>query len=82
MDAKGQAQLEQALACTAIGQRFELAETLLKQAGRQPTKASRRSRWVTPSRSMGSSVLVAVSRDGGGKSTPGYLDGLSGPAAY
>lgn len=36
VDAKAKTQLEQALACTAIGQRFDLAETLLKQAGRRP----------------------------------------------
>ena len=44
MDAKTKAQLEQALSCTAIGPRFELAESLLKQSGWNPIKASRRSR--------------------------------------
>ena len=36
VDAKAKAQLEQALSCTAIGPRFELAESLLKQSGWNP----------------------------------------------
>ncbi len=66
MDAKARAQLEQALACTAIGKRFDLAEAALKQVGWRPDQG------VTPV-TLAESVKVygfgarkiAVARDGG-----------------
>ncbi len=78
VDAKAKTQLEQALACTAIGQRFDLAETLLKQAGRRPDQGITPVTLGDPVKVYGLSVhKVAISRDGGEQIYRSYLDGVS-----
>ncbi|TXI97678.1 MAG: hypothetical protein E6Q31_10260, partial [Aquabacterium sp.] len=66
VDAKTKAQLEQALSCTAIDPRFELAESLLKQSGWNPDQGVTPVTLTEPVKVYGVSVRkVAVSRDGG-----------------
>ena len=70
VDAKTKAQLEQALSCTAIGPRFELAESLLKQSGWNPDQGVTPVTLAEPVKVYGFSVRkVAVSRDGVSKPT-------------
>ena len=74
VDAKGKAQLEQALACSAISQRFALAETVLKQAGWKPDQGITPVTLAEPVKVYGVSVRkVAVSRDGGEQTYRSYL---------
>ena len=78
MDAKAKTQLEQALACTAIGQRFDLAETLLKQVGWRPGQGITPVTLGDPVKVYGLSVhKVAFSRDGGEQIYRSYLTGVS-----
>ena len=78
VDAKAKTQLEQALACTAIGQRFDLAETLLKQVGWRPDQGITPVTLGDPVKVYGLSVhKVAISRDGGEQIYRSYLDGVS-----
>ena len=78
VDAKAKAQLEQVLACIAIGQRFDLAETLLKQAGWRPDQGITPVTLGDPVKVYGFSVRkVAVSRDGGEQTYRSYLTGVS-----
>jgi hypothetical protein len=77
-DAKAKAQLEQALACTAIAQRFDLAESMLKQAGWNPDQGITPVALPQPFKVYGLSVRkVAVSRDGGEQTYRSYLAGVS-----
>src|SRR5574343_117141 len=78
VDAKTKAQLEQALSCTAIGPRFELAESLLKQSGWNPDQGVTPVTLAEPVKVYGFSVRkVAVSRDGGEQTYRSYLPGLT-----
>lgn len=78
VDAKAKAQLEQALACIAIGQRLDLAETQLKQAGWRPDQGITPVTLSEPVKVYGFSVRkVAVSRDGGEQTYRSYLTGVS-----
>ena len=78
VDAKAKTQLEQALACTAIGQRFDLAETLLKQVGWRPDQGITPVTLGDPVKVYGLSVhKVAFSRDGGEQIYRSYLTGVS-----
>lgn len=78
VDAKTKAQLEQALSCTAIGPRFELAESLLKQSGWNPDQGVTPVTLTEPVQVYGVSVRkVAVSRDGGEQTYRSYLPGLT-----
>jgi hypothetical protein len=78
VDAKTKAQLEQALSCTAIGPRFELAESLLKESGWNPDQGVTPVTLAEPVKVYGSSVRkVAVSRDGGEQTYRSYLPGLT-----
>ncbi len=77
VDAKAKAQLEQALACAAIGQRFDLAEAMLKQVGWRPDHGITPVTLAEPLTVHGLSVRkVAVSRDGGGQTYRSYLAGV------
>lgn len=76
--AKTKAQLEQALGCTAIGPRFELAESMLKQSGWNPDQGVTPVTLAEPVKVYGFSVRkVAVSRDGGEQTYRSYLPGLT-----
>ncbi len=76
--AKTKAQLEQALSCTAIGPRFELAESLLKQSGWNPDQGVTPVTLAEPVKVYGFSVRrVAVSRDGGEQTYRSYLPVLT-----
>ena len=78
VDAKTKAQLEQALSCTVIGPRFELAESLLKQSGWNPDQGVTPVTLAEPVKVYGFSVRkVAVSRDGGEQTYRSYLPGLT-----
>ena len=78
VDAKTKAQLEQALSCTAIGPRFELAESLLKQSGWNADQGVTLVTLAEPVKVYGFSVRkVAVSRDGGEQTYRSYLPGLT-----
>lgn len=78
VDAKTKAQLEQALSCTAIDPRFELAESLLKQSGWNPDQGVTPVTLTEPVKVYGVSVRkVAVSRDGGEETYRSYLPGLT-----
>ncbi len=78
VDAKTKAQLEQALSCTVIGPRFELAESLLKQSGWNPDQGVTPVTLAEPVKVYGFSVrTVAVSRDGGEQTYRSYLPGLT-----
>lgn len=78
VDVKAKAQLEQALACTAIGQRFELAESMLKQAGWKPDQGITPVTLAEPVKVYGFGVRkVAVSRDGGEQTYRSYLAGVT-----
>lgn len=77
VDAKAKAQLEQALACT-IEQRFDLAESMLKQAGWNPDQGITPVTLAEPIKVHGLSVSkVAVSRDGGEQTYRSYLAGVT-----
>lgn len=77
-DAKAKTQLEQALACSAIGQRFDLAESMLKQTGWNPDQGVTPVTLAEPVKVFGVSVRkVAVSRDGGEQTYRSYLPGLT-----
>jgi hypothetical protein len=76
--AKAKAQLEQALGCTAIGPRFELAESMLKQSGWNSDQGVTPVALAEPVKVYGFSVRkVAVSRDGGEQTYRSYLPGLT-----
>lgn len=76
VDAK--AQLEQALGCAAIGPRFELAESRLKQSGWNPDQGVTPVTLAEPVKVYGFSVRkVAASRDGGEQIYRSYLPGLT-----
>ena len=78
VDAKTKAQLEQALSCTAIGPRFELAEAMLKQSGWNPDQGVTPVTLAEPVKVYGVGVRkVAVSRDGGEQTYRSYLPGLT-----
>ena len=78
VDAKTKAQLEQALSCTAIDPRFELAESMLKQSGWSPDQGVTPVTLAEPVKVYGFSVRkVAVSRDGGEQTYRSYLPGLT-----
>lgn len=78
VDAKTKTQLEQALSCTAIGPRFELAESLLKQSGWNPDQGVTPVTLAAPVKVYGFSVRkVALSRDGGEQTYRSYLPGLT-----
>ena len=78
VDAKAKAQLEQALSCTVIGPRFELAESLLKQSEWNPDQGVTPVTLAEPVKVYGFSVRkVAVSRDGGEQIYRSYLPGLT-----
>lgn len=78
VDTKAKAQLEQALACTAIGQRFDLAESMLKQAGWNPDQGITPVTLAEPVKIHGLSVRkVAVSRDGGEQTYRSYVAGVT-----
>jgi len=78
VDAKTKAQLEQALGCAAIGPRFELAESMLKQSGWNPDQGVTPVTLAEPVKVYGFSVRkVAVSRDGGEQTYRSYLPGLT-----
>jgi hypothetical protein len=78
VDAKAKTQLEQALACTAIGQRFDLAESMLKQAGWNPDQGITPVTLAEPVKVHGLSVRkVAVSRDGEEQTYRSYLAGVT-----
>lgn len=78
VDAKTKAQLEQALSCTAIGPRFELAESMLKQSGWNPDQGLTPVTLSEPVKVYGFSVRkVAVSRDGGEQTYRSYLPVLT-----
>lgn len=78
VDAKTKAQLEQALSCTAIGPRFELSESPLKQSGWNPHQGVTPVTLAEPVKVYGFSVRkVAVSRDGGEQTYRSYLPGLT-----
>lgn len=77
-DAKAKSQLEQALACTTIGPRFELAESLLKQAGWGADQGITPVALAEPVKVYGFSIRkVAVSRDGGEQTYRSYLAGAT-----
>lgn len=76
--AKTKAQLEQALSCTAIGPRFELAESMLKQSGWNSDQGVTPVTLTESVKVYGLSVRkVAVSRDGGEQTYRSYLPGLT-----
>lgn len=78
VDAKTKAQLEQALSCTAIDPRFELAESMLKQSGWSPDQGVTPVTLAEPVKVYGFSIpKVAVSRDGGEQTYRSYLPGLT-----
>ncbi len=78
VDAKGKAQLDQALACTAISPRFDLAESMLKQAGWSPDQGIMPVTLTEQVKVYGFSVRrVAVSRDGGEQIYRSYLAGTT-----
>ncbi len=78
VNAKAKAQLEQALTCTAIGQRFDLAETLLKQVGWRPDLGITPVTLAEPVKVYGLNARkVAISRDGGEQTYRSYLAGVS-----
>lgn len=78
VDAKTKAQLEQALSCTAIDPRFELAESMLKQSGWSPDQGVTPVTLAEPVKVYGFSIRkVAVSRDGGEQTYRSYLPGLT-----
>ena len=75
---KTKAQLEQALSCTAMSPRFELAESLLKQSGWSSAQGVTPVTLAEPVKVYGISVRkVAVSRDGGEQTYRSYLPGLT-----
>lgn len=77
MDAKARAQLEQALACTAIGQRFDLAETALKQVGWRPDQGVTPVTLAEPVKVYGFGARkIAVARDGGEQTYRSFLPGV------
>ena len=77
-DAKAKAQLEQALGCAAIGPRFESAESLLKQSGRNSDQGVTPVALAEPVKVYGFSVRkVAVSRDGGEQTYRSYLPSIT-----
>ncbi|MFM8899637.1 MAG: hypothetical protein ACKOF9_06775 [Burkholderiales bacterium] len=74
MNTKAKAQLEQALTCSAIGPRFDLAESKLKQAGWNPDQGITPVTLAEPVKVYGFVVRkVAVSRDGGEQTYRSYL---------
>lgn len=78
VNAKTKAQLEQALSCTVIGPRFELAESLLEQSGWNPDQGVTPVTLAEPVKVYGFSVRkVAVSHDGGEQTYRSYLPGLT-----
>ncbi len=78
VDAKTKAQLEQALGCTVIGPRFELAESMLKQSGWNPDQGVTPVTLAEPVKVYGFSVRkVAVSRDGGEQTYRSYFAGVT-----
>lgn len=78
MDGKTKALLEQALACTAIGKRFDLAESALKQAGWQPEQGVSPVTLPEPLKVYGlSTTKIAVARDGGEQTYRSFLPGVN-----
>lgn len=78
MDARAMAQLEQALACTAIGKRFDLAEAALKQVGWRPDQGVTPVALVEPVKVYGFGARkIAVARDGGEQTYRSFLSGVS-----
>jgi hypothetical protein len=74
------AQLEQALACTAIATRFERAESLLKGAGWRPDQGVTPVTLAEPLQVYGFSIRkVAVSRDGFEHTYRSYVPGSTIP---
>lgn len=77
---KARAQLEQALACTAIAPHFERAEALLKQAGWRQDQGITPVTLAEPLKVYGLSIRkVAVSRDGFEHTYRSYVEGGSIP---
>jgi hypothetical protein len=78
VDAKAKAQLEQALGCAAIGPRFGLAESMLKQSGWNSDQGVTPVALAEPLKVYGFSVRkVAVSRDGGEQTYRSYLPSIT-----
>lgn len=77
LDGKARALLEQALACTAIGKRFDFAESALKQAGWRPEQGDPIA-LPEPLKVYGlSTSKIDISRDGGEQTYRSFLPGLT-----
>ena len=78
LDGKARALLEQALACTAIGKRFDFAEAALKQAGWRPEQGVSPIALPTPLKVYGLNISkIAISRDGGEQTYRSFLPGVN-----
>lgn len=78
LDGKARALLEQALACTAIGKRFDFAEAALKQAGWRPEQGVSPIALPEPLTVYGlNTSKIAISRDGGEQTYRSFLPGVN-----
>lgn len=78
MDAKTRAQLEQAFTCTAIGKRFDQAESALKQVGWWSDQGVTPIELAEPVQVFGFSVhKIAIARDGGEQTYRSFFPGVS-----
>lgn len=78
VDTKALAQLERALACTAIASRFDSAEAWLKRAGWHPDQGIAPLTLAEPVKVHGFNVRkVAVSRDSGEQAYRSYFAGVT-----
>lgn len=78
LDGKARALLEQALACTAIGKRFDFAESALKQAGWRPDHGVSPIALPEPLKVFGlDTSKIAISRDGGEQTYRSFLPGVN-----
>lgn len=78
INAKAKVQLEQALACTAIGKRFNFAESALKQAGWRPEQGVAPIALAEPLKVYGlNTSKIAISRGGGEQTYRSFLPGLN-----
>ena len=78
LDGKARALLEQALACTAIGKRFDFAEAALKQAGWRPEQGVSPIALPKPLKVYGLNISkIAISRDGGEQTYRSFLPGVN-----
>lgn len=80
MDSKAKTQLEQALACAAMGKTFDLAESALRQAGWQPDQGITSVTLQSSLKVYGlNTSKVAISRDSGQQTYRSFLSGFSLP---